>query len=389
MSGIFSKLYNFFFNADEILHSSRFPWIDYAKGLTIVLVVYHHAFLTLVHAGVKVDAWMINANLSVYSFRMPMFFMLSGLFINRSLQKRGARKYIEVRARILLYPYLLWAALQVTSKLFFSQYMYIPWSFNDYWVILYQPNATGQFWYLITLFNSAVLFTLFSAKLRLSSYQQFFVGIVLYLLSPFLSFNSMIQDTTRFYVYLTFGSLISEFILNKRNFAVFSSGKLFLPLSILMVASQYYLFRHQYLYKLEINFDTKSVNLSSLMVHFWGMLKFSAIVMVGCAFVLNVCCLLQRFGRVTFIRVLGYHSLYIYILHVLIVVGCRIFFVNIIHYTDSYILLPLQILVGMIGSVTIYNMFRHIYLNFLFEYDPASFKLFLKKLNIFPKLQNA
>lgn len=383
-----SKFYNYFFNAEKIFSSKRLAWIDYAKGLTIILVVYHHSFLTLVNAGVEVNSWLINANLSVYSFRMPMFFMLSGLFIARSLEKRGVRKYIENRARILLYPYILWALLQASLGILFSHYAHAEWTLHRYLVILYQPNATSQLWYLVTLFNTAVLYVFLSTKFHFNSRRQFIFGVLLYLVSPFLFFNSMIQDTTRFYVYLVFGSLIADFILKPKNFKMLSSSKLFLPLGILMFFSQYYLFKHQYLYRLEMYFDLNKISYENVLLHFWGMLKFTGIVMIGCAFVLNACALFQRYGKASFIRVVGYHSLYIYLMHVLLAIGIRMFFVNFLNYKNVFVLLPLQIMVGMIGSVMIYNLCRHWNLNFLFEYDPISFKKLFRRLVFFlPKYQ--
>jgi fucose 4-O-acetylase-like acetyltransferase len=379
---------NYFFNAAHILESKRLAWIDYAKGLTIILVVYHHCYLTLINSGVQVSSWMINANLFVYSFRMPMFFMLSGLFIAKSLQKRGAKKYIENRARILLYPYLLWAFLQATAGIVFNQYAHATWNLERYLVIFYQPNATSQLWYLITLFNTALLYVLLQSIFHLNNRWQFVLGIILYLVSPFLMFNSMLQDTTRFYVYLVFGSIISDFILSKDNFKLFSSVKLLIPLALLGLISQYYLFKHLHLYQLEMSIDMKGLTLQHVLLHFWGMLRFTTIVMIGCAFALSACTIFERFGKAVFVRVLGYHSLYIYLMHVLIAVGLRIVFVDLLHYTNAYILLPLLIIVGMIGSTMIYNLCKHIGLGCLFEYDPALTGKLLKRIRFKAKFQD-
>jgi hypothetical protein len=318
---------------------------------------------------------------------MPMFFMLSGLFIAKGLRKRGLKKYIAYRANFLLYPYLLWAFIQATLQIVFSRYIYLQAGLLTYLQIFYQPSTTSQFWYLITLFNTAVLFVVLSAKFNFRPGHQFVFGVLLYMLSPFLSFNSMIQDTTRFYVYLVFGSLISDFILSEKNFDIISSVKAFLPLLVLMFFSQYYLFRHQYLYELELNFNVDHLTAGTLAAHFWGMVKFSGIVMIGCSFMLNVCAILQKIGKATFIRVVGYHSLYIYILHVVIVVGCRIVLVNWFHYENAFVILPLQVIAGMIGSVMIYNVCRHAGLNFLFEYDPVDLKRFFRRVNLLPKYQ--
>jgi len=320
---------------------------------------------------------------------MPMFFILSGLFIAKSLKKYGAKKYIESRMRILLYPYLLWAVIQTTFGILFSQYAHATWDLHRYLVILYQPNATSQLWYLATLFNTAALYVLLSACFHMRLRYQFILGVILYFISPFLFFNSMIQDTTRFYVYLVFGSLISDFILAGKNARMLFSIKSFIPLCIAMFFSQYYLFKHQYLYSLEMYFDMDKLGYQAVLQHFWGMLKFTMIVLIGCAFVLNVCTILQRIGRGSFIRVIGYHSLYIYLMHVLLTVACRMFFVNFLHYKNAFVILPFQITVCMIGSVMIYNLARHLGLNFLFEYDLKTFKKMFRNRRINLQYQKA
>lgn len=67
-------------------------------------------------------------------------------------------------------------------------------------------------------------------------------------------------------------------------------------------------------------------------------------------------------------------------MHVLIAVGLRIILVDYCHYEDAYVLLPLFILAGMIGSTMIYNWCKHIGLGCIFEYDP---EVTMKILKIF------
>jgi fucose 4-O-acetylase-like acetyltransferase len=60
---------------------NRDHWVDYAKGLGILLVVYGHVSRGVFNAGIKVDAELFKLVDSViYSFHMPLFFFLSGLF---------------------------------------------------------------------------------------------------------------------------------------------------------------------------------------------------------------------------------------------------------------------------------------------------------------------
>ncbi|MGH2643997.1 MAG: acyltransferase family protein, partial [Chitinophagaceae bacterium] len=154
MKEALSGFYNYFFNAGHILSSRRLAWIDYAKGISIFLVVYHHSFLGLISSGLKVHPLLITTNMIVYSFRVPLFFILSGVFIQQGLKKRGLAKYIGYRSRILLYPYLLWVFLEVSVGYFVQAYSNFPWSPVAYLAAFYNPKLLGPLWYLIALFNA-------------------------------------------------------------------------------------------------------------------------------------------------------------------------------------------------------------------------------------------
>lgn len=72
---------------------TREPWVDIAKGIGIILVVVGHACCPeLPHA-------------IIYSFHMPLFFFLSGLFISRQCEK-GFSIYLKKNFKSLLLPYL-------------------------------------------------------------------------------------------------------------------------------------------------------------------------------------------------------------------------------------------------------------------------------------------
>ena len=79
------------FNTD-IVNNSRLPWVDYARGIAIMLVLYRHIYEGISRAGLSGQkfAYLEHANIIFYSFRMPLFFILSGVFIGKSLKKRSA-----------------------------------------------------------------------------------------------------------------------------------------------------------------------------------------------------------------------------------------------------------------------------------------------------------
>lgn len=57
----------------EILKNSRLPWVDYLKGLAIILVVYRHVFYGIQRSGIVIPDLLVTANMLFHSFRMPLF----------------------------------------------------------------------------------------------------------------------------------------------------------------------------------------------------------------------------------------------------------------------------------------------------------------------------
>src|SRR5687767_539325 len=97
----------------SVLEKNRWPWVDYLKGIAIILVVYRHILIGIERSGLEVPQYLVNANMIFYSFRMPLFFILSGLFISSSLVKRSLQKIIGLKFENLMYPYLIWSFLQI------------------------------------------------------------------------------------------------------------------------------------------------------------------------------------------------------------------------------------------------------------------------------------
>ena len=103
--------------------SARDRWVDYAKGIGILLVVYAHVARGLVSASIGLDdpVWRTIDSV-IYTFHMPLFFFLSGLFFYGSLQKRGAQALVLTKVDTILYPYIVWSLLQGTAEVLLSRY---------------------------------------------------------------------------------------------------------------------------------------------------------------------------------------------------------------------------------------------------------------------------
>ena len=99
---------------DRTSASGRVAWVDYAKGFCIVFVVMMHSTLGVEdasgHAG-----WLHPLVAFAKPFRMPDFFLISGLFLANVID-RDWRTYLDRKVVHFAYFYLIWAALQLAFK---------------------------------------------------------------------------------------------------------------------------------------------------------------------------------------------------------------------------------------------------------------------------------
>lgn len=128
----------------------RLAWLDIAKGMGIVLVVYGHAFRGLVTIGLeRLASPLGTVDYAIYSFHMPLFFFISGLLARHSFDK-GAMRYWSAKLRYLVYPYLLWSLLQGGMQMGFAPVANHHVSFAELLRVLWSPLQ--QFWFLYVLF---------------------------------------------------------------------------------------------------------------------------------------------------------------------------------------------------------------------------------------------
>ncbi|MBX3537753.1 MAG: acyltransferase family protein [Chelatococcus sp.] len=92
----------------------RVAWVDIAKGICIILVVMMHSTLGLEYA-VGREGFMNTIVVFARPFRMPDFFLLSGLFLARVID-RDWRSYGDKRVLHFVYFYVLWYIIQFGMK---------------------------------------------------------------------------------------------------------------------------------------------------------------------------------------------------------------------------------------------------------------------------------
>ena len=97
--------------------------IDAVRGMAISLVALGHTNQGITHRGWWGTSYAgTRLDITIYSFHMPAFFFVSGIFLCASVAKRGPGRFTVERVRTLLYPYVLWTVISALSVVALSRF---------------------------------------------------------------------------------------------------------------------------------------------------------------------------------------------------------------------------------------------------------------------------
>lgn len=134
----------------------RYGWIDATRGIGIILVAFCHIYFEY-------------TRIYIYSFLIPLFFILSGMLYKQEKYK-NTKKFAVERAKSLLYPYIIW-----------SFTLFLVWAIADsgdysiekgligifYGVCLHEYLDWGMMmWFIPTLYITEVLYDFISRRCK-------------------------------------------------------------------------------------------------------------------------------------------------------------------------------------------------------------------------------
>ncbi|WP_412988375.1 acyltransferase family protein [Pediococcus siamensis] len=303
----------------------RIKWVDLAKGIGIILVVYGHVILGVHDAGLSLNG--LNYNLQhsfIYTFHMPLFFFLSGLFAKRWVG-RPTKVALSQKMRTLLFPYIVWGIIQGIIMALFSSSTNGSTNFIDIIKLPIQPF--GQFWFVYDLFWIFLLFYVMEHLFKLSLKKIFLLSFILCFVSQWIS----IWQFGRIFYYLPF--FIAGVYLGPRQ----------LKFKKPVIISGFILF-------IFINLLRYFVN--------WG--GFQVVVDVLTAFtgILLVIMLVQKFDS-KLLSYIGRRSLDVYLLHIMATAGTRIILMKL--GVDLVVVhLLLGTVMGVLGPIIAVEFFKKI-----------------------------
>lgn len=131
--------------------AARVAWVDVAKGLCIIMVVMGHAVIGVETAAGQ-PGWMGYVVSFARPFRMPDFFLISGLFLGLVIDRPWMR-YIDRKVVHFVYFYVLWLTIQFAFRApFMAMEDGAPATLEAYLMAFVEPFGTLWFIYILPIF---------------------------------------------------------------------------------------------------------------------------------------------------------------------------------------------------------------------------------------------
>jgi len=328
--------------------NQRIIWVDYAKGIGIFLVVLGHVIRSFNKGSISnvpefysyIDQW-------IYAFHMPLFFFISGLFIERSASK-NLNKFVVNKLQTIAYPYFVWSIVQEIIRHFAGIESE---NLGSLWKSIYQPIL--EFWFLYVLFLISLFYVLLR-HLKVSIGLFFIISVLLYTV-PILGINigswGVIYLVCSNLVYFALGALVQErnilFYLEKARplFLIITS-----LLGFLIIAFASY-------------FNLLKINYLTVFFAF-----------IGIAASVFLAKYLEQFARSKFLKNWGFLSLQIYVAHTIFAALTRIILRKVFHINDLTINLFLGTLIGIYGPIILYNLCSKLNFDYAFVWPSSKEK---------------
>ncbi len=327
----------------------RVDWVDYAKGICIIMVVMMHSVLG-VEAAAGQTGFMHLVVMFAKPFRMPDFFMISGLFLSVVID-RDWRTYLDRKVMHFAYFYVLWVTIQFGFKApsFAAETSWTHVGFL-YLESFIEPFGTLWFIYLLPVFFVAT-----KATRRMPPLPIWGIAALLEMAHVATGWTVIDEFCARF-VYFYSGYLFAGYV-----FALSDRARARPALALVGLA----------LWAL-VNGGLVKFGFSE-----WPLISL-ALGLAGACAIITIGTLLARAHWLTFLRFFGEHSIVIYLAFFLPMATTRTLLLKtgLIH--DIGAMSLIVTVVGVAGALAIWRIALAIGANFLFE-RPAAFWIAPKK----------
>lgn len=292
----------------EVVSKPRITWIDTAKGICILLVVLDHTSqLTQIEYPFQND---------FTTFRMPLYFILSGLFFK---QYEGLTGFIKRKLNKLIIPYTFFFTFLgvLLPVCLYHQFGFRTWFYSFYgfeafkWIFSEKILCNPSIWFLVCLFEVNILFyfinmlasTLSNNKSRvvvvaLLSIFGGIIGVLFYVLH--IDIPYFIDSSLSALPFFCFGWVLR----NKTNFLYMENNKTNTILTVLFIIGSLAIIHF-------FNYGQASIHENSYGGRL-GIIQFYPYGILGTICVLSLARLL---GHIPFVSYLGRYSIIVLCTH--------------------------------------------------------------------------
>jgi len=326
------------------MSNDRLNWIDYSKGIGIILVVYGHVLRGLHNAIPMSESFFTNSDNFIYSFHMPLFFILSGFFFFQSFLKRGMFSFMKNKLETIAYPFIVWSILQTIVEVFMSSYTNGKHGPEALFTCLIYPRA--QFWFLFALFFINVINVIcFNISKKFGLFISLLIGLLYLIFKPdFGTFSKTFLNL----VFFNAGILFFQHFQFLKKFI--ERNSYFVTTLLLFTGSEFLLFAYPSLF---VNNLLPQLSGSLLIIQ----ISFRA----------------TKKNILPWIETLGRNSMPIYLASIIGGSGIRVVLTKIFHINNVPIHIILGTIVGIIFSLYLYSISKKTpFLSWLFEFPLKS-----------------
>ena len=302
---------------------NRTDWIDYCKAIGIILVVYGHVVRGLIKSGMD-DNLVVHQYIDsiIYTFHMPLFFFLSGLFFLQTFRKSGATGLLSKKIDTLFYMYVIWSLFQGSIEVILGQFTNNAISMYEVLNLLVEPRM--QFWFLYALIMLFMLTTLvYTVIPKLSVYILIGISALLYIYAAELPQGLNSYLVYQNLIFFTFGIGVYQL----KDLRIHFNMPIFIGLVGAFIVSQY-------LFHLNHTYEERG--LYSLII-----------AIIAIAMTVQAALGLMKFD-LKWLKLIGVYSLSIYLIHILTGSGIRVVLTKILGVENFYIHLLCGLLFGLL-----------------------------------------
>ncbi len=198
---------------------TRSTLVDIVKGFAILLVVYGHTEQGLFHRNWWTGPSAVLSDTFVYSFHMPAFFFVAGLFLAGSLERRGPVKFVADKCKTILYPYVFWAIVSVLIEPLIGQFKMntTPFHWKQFLLLLVSGDDG---WFLSALFACQIVALV---TWKLPAWLRLAIALVVAALMP--NFGpTILYKTLQDFCFLAAGMLIGRMIFRLAELPVWAAA---------------------------------------------------------------------------------------------------------------------------------------------------------------------